>query len=863
MRNLLAGIFSCLIILAPTAHGQDLVKISQNNMPQARIQVTHEAVSPSWQLVWDEAREMVKKNELDGAVALYRELLRDRQGLVEARWELALVLMRLDKESQAILELEHVVEARPHDIQALFILTELLSRSGQCDKAVAIYKSLVTELNLRGKDFHVAGNELLNIPEGLSSADVLGGLARCLESQKRFNESITYFQKALAIEPDRKDLEFDLACGLLRLKRANSSLAHFQKLLPQYEDDQDFLSNYAKALLAVGDRDNAIRIFERFVVLSSDNTGEDHTDNLIWGVNELVSLYLMDVDVQSAIKVLEDLKHDHPEVLDKQLLATSGRLYFASRNYFKALETFRIFLREEPNNKMGLLFMARAYERLQLFAPAISIYEELLLLEPDPDITMHLVELLLETGNFDQANFLVTEDMHSALENDIKGRELLLKVYLENEDGEGVERLLDRENDFFKDHDILISYVSLATSIGYMSARMRFRLYDDALFALAGQVEKRRDLLQAGVKLLLGLGQQDVADRVLRHCWSEGRSLWSIDMLIDSYLDKNMWEEAVVLLERALSVYPSSARLKLKQAYLLLDMGETDAAGEVLSSICAGDNWKWGEEKRLLCEGYALGLTGRYEEALNLYGEIIQQAPNHLEAHRGRWINFAAYGLGQEADAEALGLEIVAGKPPFLHSSEEGNENNERQVPVLIKSGRTVPAPGAYLSGLVQSEEFLSPKEILGSPFCETAGEACPLLLALSYEHFGNFSEAVVMWRSFLKRHETYWPGYERLARIYEGRGKAGCAKRLRFTACNKVQQLQESICYSEDSVDKSGFLSAGLISQKGGWVDNFGNVSESAFKKIWEVAGPSGSWIWQELNCLALEYREAMLCSE
>jgi hypothetical protein len=72
-------------------------------------------------------------------------------------------------------------------------------------------------------------------------------------------------------------------------------------LLPQYEDDPDFLANYAKALLAVGDRDKTIKIFTKFVALSSDNTGEDHTDNLIWGVNELVSLYLMDGDIQSAI----------------------------------------------------------------------------------------------------------------------------------------------------------------------------------------------------------------------------------------------------------------------------------------------------------------------------------------------------------------------------------------------------------------------------------------------------------------------------------------------------------------------------------------------------------------------------------
>jgi tetratricopeptide (TPR) repeat protein len=833
MRDLLVGIFLCLIILPPAANGQDLVKISQNNMPQARIQVTHEAVSPSWQLVWDEAREMVKKNELDGAVALYRELLRDRQGLIEARWELALVLMRLNKESQVILELEHVVEARPHDIQALFILAELLSRSGQCDKAAVIYKNLVTELSLQGENVPVARNELLSIPEELTLVKVLEGLARCMEAQKRFNESITYLQKALAIEPDRKDLEFNLACGLLRLKKAKSCLSHFQKLLPQYEDDPDFLSNYAKALLAVGDRDKAIRIFERFVALSSDNTGEDHTDNLIWGVNELISLYLMDGDVQSAIKVLEDLKHDRPKVLDKQLLATLGRLHFASCNYLKALETFRIFLREEPNNKMGLLFMARAYERLQLFAPAIAIYEELSLVEPNPAITMHLVELLLETENFDQASLLITEDMHSELENDIKGRELLLKVYLGNGDGEGVEKLLDSEGDFFKDDDILASYVSLATSIGYMNAQMRFHLYNDALFALASRVEERRDLLQAGVKLLLDLGQQNMAESVLRHCWSEGRSLWSIDMLIDSYLDKNMWEEAVVLLDEALSIYPSSARLKLKQAYLLLDMGETDIAGEVLFSICSGDNWKWGEEKRLLCEGYALGLAGRYEEALDLYGEIIQQAPNHLEAHKGRWINFVAYGLGHEADAEALGLEIITG---IRCSDLSCNGNNERLIPMLVTNGMSVLAPGAYLSGLVRSEELLSPNEILGSPFCEMEGEACPLLLALSYEYFENFSEAVVMWLSFLKRHETYWPGYERLDRIYEGRGKVESAKKLRYRICGKIKHLRLFLYYGQD-------------------------YSES--RTISEEVGPSGLCMWRKLDDMALESWEGVFCSD
>jgi len=833
MKDLLIGFFLYFILLASAATGQDFVKISQNNIPKARIQVNYESVFPSWQLVWDEAREMVKKNELDGAVALYKELLRDRQGLIEARWELGLVLMQLNKESQAILEFERVVEARPDDIQTLFILAELLSRSGQCDKAIAIYKNLVEEVNLRGKDFHIAKNELFDITEDLTLVKIIESLAHCLKSQKRFNESIKYLLKALALEPDRKDLEFDLACGLLRIKKEKKALPIFNKLLPQYKDDTEFLANYAEALLAVGDRDKSIKILERFVTLSTDISREDKADSLIWGVNELVSLYLMEGDIQSAIKVIEDLKHEHPKVLDKKLLATAGRLYYASHNYLKALDTFRTFLGEEPDNKKALMFMARTYERLQLFTPAISIYKQLLILEHSPDITVHLIKLFLELEDFDRANLLITEDVRSRLENDIKGRELLLDVYHGKGDAQRVEKLLDGDSLLFKDDDILVSYVSLVVSIGYVSSRKGLGLYEDALLALAAQAEKRKDLLQAGVKLLEGIGQQDMAERVLRCCWSESRSLWSVDMLINRYLEKDMCEDAVALLEDALSIYPSSARLKLKQVYLLLNMTRAELAREVLFSIYVENIWEWGKEKRLLYEACAHGLAGRYEEALDVYGKIIQQAPNHLEAHRGRWFNFEAYGLGYEADAEARGLELITGSR-CIDLLPDGD--NEKFIPIFVANGSVIQAPGAYLSGFICSKNLLPPKDILDSSFCEMEGEACPLLLALSYEHFENFSEAITMWRTFLKRHDTYWPGYERLVRIYNSIGKADSAQKLRYSACSKIKQLRLFLYYGKDN---------------------------NELRTVSGEAAPSGIWMWQNLDVMALKSWEGIFCSD
>jgi tetratricopeptide (TPR) repeat protein len=835
MRNLLSIIFLYLIIITiiTNACGQELKKINQNHMLQAKVRVDQEEVAPSWRLVWDKAREMVRKKELDSAVALYRELLKDRQGLVEARWELALILMQLNKRSQAIFELEHVIDARPHDIQALSILVNLLSKSGQCDKAIAVYKNLVKELNLQSEHIRSAKKELKSVSEELSLTEILENLSCCLESQKRFKESIIYLRKAIATNPDRRDLEFNLACLLLRLKMVKSALQHFRQLMPYYESDPNFLTNYAKALLAVGDREMAIKIFKKLIVLFGEADSSDHKGDLIWGVNELVSLYLMEGDTKSALEVIEDLRRDHPEVLNKQLLSTLGRLHFASRNYLKALKTFKCLLAEEPNDKMGLLFMARTYERLQLFVPAIHIYKKLLFIEPDEAINMHLIELFLKTDNVDQAKFLFRENVGSYLESDLKRKKLLLKIYFDNGDTENIERLLEGENDLFNDNDILASYISFVTSIGYINDQIKFRLYNDALLTLVNQAEKRRFLIQNGVGLLLHFGQKDMADRILKQCWSESQSLWSINMLIDNYISRNMYKEAAFLLDAAILTYPSSRRLKIKQAYLLIDMEKVDFAKKTIFSIYLDNNWKWGEEKVLLCKGYISSLLGRYEEAFNYYEKILQEAPNHLEAHIGRRINFAAYGLRKKADAEAKGMEIITGTecPDLLY-----NKSKVRPVPMLVKNGWSIPSPGAYLNGLMRSDELLSPEDILGSPFCEIGGESCSLLLALSHEYFGNISEAIVMWLSFLKRHETYWPGYERLVQIYESEGEARHAKKLRLKACSKIKDLRFSFYDGDQDCNKA--------------------------EDILEEVNFSHTWIWQKLDDAALSSWETIFCS-
>ncbi len=785
MKGIFIGIFT-LIFLSEVALGQNLVGINQNHIPESRIQMTHEVVSPSWQLVWDRAREMVEKNKLEGAIALYRELLKKRQGLIEARWELALLLIQTNREKLAILELEDIVEARPNDLQALFILTGLLSNYGQCDKAISTYKRLQAALKAQEK---IPGSPRTgpDIPKATSLLRLQEDLAVCLESAKRYSESIYYLRKALSLEPHRKALEFMLARELLATKKAKASLPYFTDLLPHYIDDANFLSCYAKALLAVGDRDRAMKVLGRIVRLSNK-------DNASWAIGELVRLHLMDRDIQSAIDLLERELRSRPDILNRKLLATLGRLYFASRRYLKSIQIFKTLVKEEPDDIEGLTFMARAYESLQLFAPAISIYGKVSFLRPDRETSLHLLRLLLKSGDFDGAKVIITRDLHGSEGSNILDRRLLLNGYLENGDRKEIRKVLNSGGSLSEDPSILASYVALETITGHLNPHTAIGdLYDQAILSLAERGEEERTLLQAGIRLLLDLGQRDMAKRVLICSWTEGRSLWSIETLANLCLREDPGE-ALSWIEEALAIYPSSARLKLYESRLLLDMGKVTEAERVLSSVSIANNWRWGREKETLYEGHAAELEGKYEEALSLYQKITGWSPDHVEAHTEMWISLMAYGLWREARAEARDLAIITGRPPRPQDDIGTLYIDNRLIPMLVGDGKHMPSPGAYLENSISPEDLPSPEEIINSFFCKVQGEACPLLLALSYEQSGDLLEAVAMWSSFLKRHRLYWPGYRRIVQIYQKMDKKRPAEEMRHMACDRIRQIERAI---------------------------------------------------------------------
>jgi tetratricopeptide (TPR) repeat protein len=767
-----------VFIPGPGASAQDAGGPHDERIPEGKIEIAPDAVAPAWQLVWEKARDMGRKGSGAGAIALYRELLKDRPGLIEARGELATLLLKSGDRRLAIPEFEQVVEARPNDIQAAFQLAELYRHCGQCDGAVVLYTNLLAKRNDLGILATSSPAQQSPTPEELDLAAVETGLALCYMELQRYEDSITHLQTVLSMEPGRGDLELILAYNLIRLGKEKTAVPHFRNLFPHEKGKPLFLKTYAQALLDIGDLKSAKTVLEEMLHLlqGDDDSVEVRREYMPWTVNELVTLYLMDGDTRSAISTLESVGEKSPELLDPPMLKSLGRLHFASHDYLSSLETFETFLKNAPDDREALLFMARAYDRLQLLTPAVEAYKKVLSLGRDAEVLGRLVELLMRKEDFRQAHDFVDDSLRDTMKRSEEGRKTLVTIYIGTGDAQGIDSILNEKIELLGKNDVLCAYLSLHAREN-RSEKAGHAAFEQGLRLLAGRREQERLLVQTILQTLSSTHQYGLAVDVLKRCWDADRTLWSIETLA-GLLVKNGYvlQDTPEWFEAALKSSLSCDRPSLLLADFYAAKGRIVEAEKLLDWKATDLGSQWRMEQRKLRKAMLACLEGRYGEALDVYGSLLEDAPNHLQARIGRRRTFSAYGLLPEAQAESLGLLLLTGM------------DYSGTAPRLFFDGREVMAPGVYLDGSLSDAYLPSSDEVLESSLCQNTGEACPLLVALSFERDGKIPEAIVMWTAFLRRHETYWAGYGRLASLYGQHNDTKLVKKQGDIACSLIK---------------------------------------------------------------------------
>ncbi len=788
---------NCLIYASEGTQGSNVVKSG------SRLKT--EIMVPSWQLVWDKARQMAASSDKGGAIALYDTLLKERPGLVEARLEFARLLMESKDYAKASKELERVVEARPHDLTPLYMFIQALSLSNQCSRAASAYLRLLRRAplleNNGTEDLETRG--FSNSSGQIEFSDLLTSIGKCFQSIGHPEEAVPYFEAVISLSsPQDSTMQLDLIKILMQSHNYTKAIRYFKKLYAYHKNDPAFLYDYSRALWATGDYQRAEAILRRLLseylperpVKGSKKIpgiGLSH-DRVLWAENSLLQLLLMRGHIGAAIEFLQGLERKDG-MLDNDMLAALGRLYFADQRYLDAATVFRKIEKTDADNTEALRFLGRIYMKLQFYRDAVGIYESLYFLEPSRENLDLLLTASICYGRPETLRDLLTRLLPGFSDTGFRALEERLAITVGPVPLRFIGQCMQRP----------LNCIADDTNLGLLEAALLIlgnkkddaldimkRIEGQGLVGLDERTETRNLLQIVASGLDTGNGLLLVR-RLISIQASRDPRWWYLDWLIDSYKRQNRFDKAMEWAKKGLDLFPDSFRVRSELADIALDQLETHASNRSeglyaaiagLNATKASNTWIKGKQEYLLGRFYLLG--GRYGKSLKEFNKILLWAPNHVEVHRQLMRLDLAMGLAPEAAAEKEGLMAVTGRAV-----------TETQWPALINGDDILPAPGIYVSKRKFPKNLHPREDIICSPFCYSKSEACQIYLALGFQNENDIPEAISTWEAFLKRHPYYWPAYEYLDDLHKGYGNTRQLRTIKKRACKYAKRFLTNPC--------------------------------------------------------------------
>jgi len=111
----------------------------------------------------------------------------------------------------------------------------------------------------------------LAVERNPQDAESLSNLGQVLVRMNKAEEAIPYFERAVAILPDRWAYQFNLARALGLLGRTDESIAAYRRAQQLFPDDYVTTFNLALALHKHGDEDRAVEQYQKAIALQPDD----------------------------------------------------------------------------------------------------------------------------------------------------------------------------------------------------------------------------------------------------------------------------------------------------------------------------------------------------------------------------------------------------------------------------------------------------------------------------------------------------------------------------------------------------------------------------------------------------------------
>jgi tetratricopeptide (TPR) repeat protein len=346
---------------------------------------------------------MYSFGEHAAAADQWRELLQMLPGDAEFTKQIGVALLQQGKFAEASDQFRQVLAVLPRDLNARSNLGAALLWQGQSDQAIECFRqvldaspdhadartNLAIALARQGGKDDLAAEEFKTVLR--TEPDHVGALrnmARLLDGQKKVDEAIAYYQKALAAAADAPAVHVDLGELLAAHGKADEAIKHYRQAIALAPQDGRARMLLGASLLAKGDNGAAAEELTRAVQLD-EHLADAYRD---LGV-ALQRTSRPDAAIAAYSRAVK---------LRPQDSATRERLAYAllvERHLPESVAQYKQVVAEQPNRPEAHNNLAVALVKLNQINEAIVHFAAAVKLEPNAARHYNLATQLVRRGS--------------------------------------------------------------------------------------------------------------------------------------------------------------------------------------------------------------------------------------------------------------------------------------------------------------------------------------------------------------------------------------------------------------------------------------------------------------------------------
>jgi tetratricopeptide (TPR) repeat protein len=593
----------------------------------------------TYYLAWSKGRpELVAEAE-----RLANEILERDPNHIEGHILMGGVLFAKNDKEKAFAELQRAIDIDPNRVESYLSMARFYLYTNERDKAETLYKKAIS----------INGNSPLAHTE----------YGRFLAQSSRPTEAEVELTKAVEVGPTDRNARSVLAGFYFLNKQLDKAEAAYKALAALDADKPQSQSVLADFYSSVGRLDEAIKIYQDILRQSPD---------FLPGRYRLTEILLQRGDTQGAnAQIDEALKKDAHDrqalLLRAQTRAKTGQ----PEGLKAAIEDLTDVLKQEPNSRLGLYFMAQANLNLGLTEQAQAFNNDLEKNYPDylPAKLIH-IQLSLSAGDAKGVVSLTT-DLLSRLSKTGPDREnspqllaeLAERAYLAR--GAAQVQLKDlaaARQDFEAARQIAPYDPSVHNSLAFLS--LAENKPDDAAAAYqnALKVDATNFVALNGLITQYAKAQQlDKAHAIVDQALSSYPNVASLHYLKGQvYGYQRNVQAAEAEIRRALEIDPNYLEAYSSLAALFINTNQTDRAIEEYKKILT---IKPDNAMIYTLIGMLEDTRQNHDAAVENYRKALSLDQNNAFAGNNLSWNYAVYGKGNLDEAVRLAQTVVQRNP--------------------------------------------------------------------------------------------------------------------------------------------------------------------------------------------------------